>query len=245
MRIAYRLYRGWWRAVDALYPPVCGGCGTPGERWCSSCNRQTHRILPPWCPQCGEPLVHGTCPRCTRRPLQNVVLRSWAVFDGPLRQALHRIKYRRDLGLADCIAAEMLAFFQTELRWNIDMVIPVPLSAKRLRERGYNQAAQFALPLALALGARYRPSGVRRIRHTVSQVKLSWQERQDNVTGAFYANPRLVAGQKILLIDDVVTTGATISACATALLDAGARNVYALSVARAMQHYHTASEVAV
>ncbi len=125
------------------------------------------------------------------------------------------------------------------------MVIPVPLSAKRLRERGYNQAAQFALPLALALGARYRPSGVRRIRHTVSQVKLSWQERQDNVTGAFYANPRLVAGQKILLIDDVVTTGATISACATALLDAGARNVYALSVARAMQHYHTASEVAV
>ncbi|GAB4527373.1 MAG: hypothetical protein Fur0018_13000 [Anaerolineales bacterium] len=145
------------------------------------------------------------------------------------------------MALADCIAAEMVAFYRTYVQWDIDMILPVPLSAKRFRERGYNQAALFALPLALALEVQYRPQVIRRVRHTASQVNLSWRERQTNVAGAFTAESHQVAGRKVMLIDDVITTGATIFACASALMDAGAQAVYALSVARAPMHTDPAS----
>jgi ComF family protein len=126
----------------------------------------------------------------------------------------------------------MLNAYRTYLNWEIDVVFPVPLSRRRLRERGYNQAALFALPLALGLNVPYRPKALRRVRHTRSQVDLSWGERRENVSGAFAASSDDVSGKTILLVDDVITTGATLNACASALLSAGARAVYAFSVAR-------------
>ncbi len=179
------------------------------------------------------------CPRCETRPPVLKQLRSWAAFSGPLRRALHRIKYRRDMALADTLTVSLATFYRNALQWHLDMVIPVPLSARRRKERGYNQAALFALPFALALRLPYRPRALERIRHTRSQVDLSWRERQQNVAGAFRAVPKHVAGKDVLLMDDVATTGATLNACAAALHEAGARAVYALTVARALPHFQS------
>ncbi len=177
------------------------------------------------------------CRRCREHPPAFEQLRSWALFEGPVRAALHRIKYRRDLPLADALAASLVGLYRSTLQWHLDMVVPVPLSARRRRERGYNQASLFAFPLALALRLPYRPAALERRRHTRSQVDLSWRERQQNVAGAFQAHPAAVSGKSILLVDDVATTGATLNACAAALQAGGARSVYALTVARAVARF--------
>ena len=229
----YRAYRFLWQSLDLLFPPECGGCGRRGERWCARCDADAERLAPPWCPSCGMPSPRGeVCSRCREHPPAWQALRSWAFFGGPVRNALHRIKYHRDIALADVLTLQMLKTYRTHLTWQVDVVLPVPLSRRRLRERGYNQAALFALPLALALGVSYRPATLRRVRHTRSQVGLSWEQRQENVAGAFLASPHAASGKTVLLVDDVVTTGATLNACASALRSAGARRVYAFSVAR-------------
>jgi ComF family protein len=120
------------------------------------------------------------------------------------------------------------------LQWNVDVIAPVPLGLARLAQRGYNQSALVAKPLALALGVRYYPLALRRSRETHSQVGLSAVQRKENVKGAFEAKFNLVTGRSILVVDDVTTSGATLDACAAALFEAGARQVYGLTLARAV-----------
>jgi ComF family protein len=122
-----------------------------------------------------------------------------------------------------------------EFGWPVDLVVPVPLSVGRQRERGYNQSAFLAYPVALAHGIRYSSRALQRMRETVSQVSLSADERHRNVSGAFSANPDAVAGKRVLVVDDVATTGATIGSCAEALMSAGAQAVYGLTLARAVR----------
>jgi ComF family protein len=164
------------------------------------------------------------------------MMRSWLVFDGPIRNALHKLKYRRNVALGDALA-KPLADYVSKLGWPVDLVVPVPLGKGRTKERGYNQVGSVAMPLAYINHWRYAPRAVSRIRETRSQVGLTLVERKKNVSGAFLGNPGRVAGATILLVDDVATTGATISSCAAALLDAGAQSVYALTIARALPHH--------
>lgn len=164
------------------------------------------------------------------------MMRSWAVFDSPVQNALHTIKYRRNIGLADAIALDMVEFVQT-LNWSVDVLIPTPLGKARLKERGYNQVALVARPLAHELGIAYAPNGVRKVRETRSQVGLTAAERRENVRAAYQADPSEVKRKSVLLMDDVATTGSTISACADSLLSAGASEVYALTIARALSHH--------
>lgn len=164
------------------------------------------------------------------------MMRSWAVFDSPVQDALHAIKYRRNIGLADAIAVD-LAEFAHSLNWRAEVLIPIPLGKARLQERGYNQVALVARPLAYELGISYAPHGVRKVRETRSQVGLTAAERRENVRAAYQADPSEVKRKSILLMDDVATTGSTISACADALLSAGASEVYALTIARALSHH--------
>ncbi len=234
---SYPLYRLAWSGLDWLFPPECGGCGKPGTRWCSSCQQAIVQITEPFCRKCGTPLAAtGSCTRCSNESPPYRYLRSWLVFDFPIRQALHKLKYRRDVGLGDALAAQ-LAGYVASLGWPLDAIVPVPLGGKRLRERGYNQTALIARPLALALGLDYRPVALRRTRETSSQVGLSALERRENVRGAFWADAKLVRGKTILVLDDVATTGSTLSSCAEALFSAGAKDVFALTVARALARH--------
>jgi ComF family protein len=118
--------------------------------------------------------------------------------------------------------------------WVIDIVIPVPLGSQRERQRGYNQAALIALPLALKLQLPYNPRILKRIRETQSQVELSLKERQINLEGAFHAQRQPIDGKQILIIDDVTTSGSTLNACAEALIEVGAKAVYGLTIAQAV-----------
>jgi ComF family protein len=158
------------------------------------------------------------------------------VFDDPIRSALHRLKYKRDMGLGDSIAAQMADFVRT-FDWPIEVVVPIPLSAARRRERGYNQVGLIAHPLALALGLSYASNALVRWRNTHSQVGLSREQRRENVRGVFRGNGTQIRGKTILLLDDVATTGSTLISGADALLAAGASQVYAFTVARALTRH--------
>ncbi len=229
---------GWlWGVLDWLYPPVCGGCSRPGARWCADCQQQVTPVSGSICNICGLPVAgEGLCEGCQLHMPPYTALRSWAVFEGPVRSALHRLKYRRNVALGDALARP-LADFCRRLDWPVQVVVPVPLGKERLHERGYNQVGLIAMPLAALNRWRYAPRALSRVRETKSQVGLSAFERQENMQGAFRADPHLVGGYTVLLMDDVATTGATLSAGAEALLSAGAEAVFALTLARALPRH--------
>lgn len=164
------------------------------------------------------------------------VMRSWAVFDSPIQNGLHTMKYRRNIGLGEALAAQMADFLRS-LQWDLDMIIPVPLGQKRLKERGYNQVALVAQPLAYYVGLAYAPQALWKSRDTRSQVGLNVSQRRENVNNAYQADAEIVKRKSILLMDDVATTGSTISSCTEALISAGARDVYAITIARALAHH--------
>jgi competence protein ComFC len=239
-RRAYYFYRLMWTALDLLFPPTCGGCGNSGTRWCENCQRQISLLSKPYCDICGIPLRDkpSLCPDCHRERPCYRILRSWSAFDASIQTALHRLKYRRDIGLGDALAVQFSGFVAS-LKWPVDLVVPVPLGQKRLHERGYNQVGLIARPLSLAMNIAYAPDALTRERETRSQVGLTKSERHINVRGAFHAKARRVNGRVILLIDDVATTGSTLSSCAEALYAAGAQDVFAVTIARALTHQNS------
>lgn len=235
MTLEYRLYQWSRTALDWVFPPTCAGCGVGGVRWCSHCHTQVQRIYPPYCQRCGQKIRSGeklVCDRCQAHPPEMTAIRSWAIFGGPLRQALHRIKYKRDIVLAEVFAGHMLEFLQ-EQGWGVDLVAPVPIGRERKKQRGYNQAGLLAKPLALGLGLVYKPKALVRVRETASQVGLSLKQRRQNIGGAFSSSSALVKDKNILVVDDVVTSGSTLDECAKVLWRAGAEKVYGLTLARA------------
>ena len=163
-------------------------------------------------------------------------MRSWAVFDPPVQHGLHTMKYRRNLGLGEAIATHMLDFVRS-MSWPIEIIIPVPLGKKRLKERGYNQVGLVARPLAYQMGWTYAPQALWKTRETRSQVGLTAVQRAKNVQNAYQADAKAVKQKSVLIMDDVATTGSTILAGTEALLHAGAREVYALTIARALPHH--------
>lgn len=220
-----------------IFPPLCGGCGKLGTRWCQTCQQELAPLPDPVCEICGEPQpTTGICRKCQVARPAFWALRSCAIFKEPIRPALHRLKYRREVGLGEALAWNA-AVFLDQLGWQADSIAPVPLSEQRLAERGYNQVDLIAHPLARLLSWQYLPGVLRRSRHTRSQVGLSANERRENVSGAFLANPRLAKGRNILLMDDVATTGATLEAASRALLEADANKVYAFTYAKALQKH--------
>lgn len=232
----YRARLAAWAGVDVLFPPQCAGCGQPGVRFCAACQAGIVPLERPQCDLCGYPLLaSGECRAClagerTVAPLTG--LRSAAYFEGPLQRAMHRLKYKRDIILADTLG-DLLAAAASDLARPPRIVVPVPLSAERLRERGYNQAALLARTLAELAGLPLAARAAVRTRHTASQVGLSATQRRSNVRNAFAADRQRVAGRNVILVDDVCTTGATLAACGTALLAAGAEAVWGVTLARA------------
>lgn len=194
-------------------------------------------MVSPFCEKCGIPVSKpGRCDKCTSNPPDYRVMRSWAVFDSPIQEALHTLKYRRNIGLGEALAAQMAGYLRS-LNWDIELVIPMPLGKKRMQERGYNQVSIVAEPLAYELGWAYSPRALWKARETRSQVGLNVAQRQANVSDAYQANPEIVKHKSVLLMDDVATTGSTVSASSKALLSAGARDVYVFTIARALSHH--------
>lgn len=224
----------WRGIIDLIFPPRCGGCNSAGSLWCETCQASLVYVSPPICSRCGNPLMRGDlCPPCQSSPPVFESVRSVVIFDGPIRNAIHALKYRRVAALGDTLG-DLLA--QT---WShvfapmiIDMIIPVPLHVQRQRERGYNQSELLARRLQHKIDVPLRPGALRRVRATTSQMTLEAAQRRVNVAGAFEAVPAQVHGQRVLLIDDVCTTSATLNACAIALRQAGACEIWGLTLAR-------------
>lgn len=162
------------------------------------------------------------------------MVRSLGIFKGPMREIVHSLKYQRNISLGDFFAP-FLAKIYIQLNWKADIVLPVPLHKNRLRERGYNQADILACPFAQIIGVPYERRTLVRLKDTRSQVGLKLNERRENMQAAFSADPTKVSNLKILVLDDVATTTATIDACANALLQANAVKVYGLTLARAVR----------
>jgi len=235
--LTYRIQQLAWSGVDLLFPPVCGGCGTNGKRWCQDCQSRVPIIRHDFCESCGIPTINGeTCEKCKSDPPAYRMMRSWAVFDSPVQNALHTLKYRHNVGIGEALALQLTEFVKG-LNWRVDLLIPIPLGRKRLKERGYNQVGLVAQPLSYGIGWEYTPSALWKSRETRSQVGLSISQRRENVFGMYQANPEIVKSRSVLLMDDVATTGSTIPSCTQALLAAGAREVYALTIARALSHH--------
>jgi competence protein ComFC len=231
-RLVYQLYRSFWTAVDWVYPPNCAGCQAFGEIWCPRCQQSVERLSTHICSICSDFLPSGSiCEQCQISPPSYTALRCYGRYTGALREAIHRLKYKHDLGLAEALSRHLIELFTT-LNWQVDLLTAIPLSRERLAERGFNQSSLLARPLGLAASIHFVPGILERIRVTRPQVGLSAKERRENVRNAFAAQSSKVKGKVVLVVDDVSTTGATIQSAATALMVAGAKEVYAMTVAR-------------
>jgi len=186
------------------------------------------------CEVCGKMQeAAGKCPECQASMPPFSALRSWAVYSGPVRKAILRLKYMGDIALGEVLSRPLIELVK-QLSWKPDLMTPVPASLARRKRRGYNQASMLALPVALGCGITYQPGALVKTKNTPTQVGLTAAERRDNVRGAFQARRHYVEGKSVLVVDDITTSGATIRACADALLRAGARQVYGLTLARAV-----------
>jgi ComF family protein len=224
-------YHYFWRVLDTIFPPHCAGCSTLGERWCTDCASGIRKINTNTCPYCKRPAENKH--QCDGIKSLDF-LRAFALYAPPFSTAVQQLKYKRNIGMAEILAFYLLELYNT-FKIEVDMVIPIPLSEKRHKSRGYNQVSLLARPFSLAIRRPIYNQALTRIRDTRSQVGLNRQERSSNVTGAFTANPTIVAGKTILLIDDVLTTGATMEASAYALKIAGAKGIMGLTLAQAIQ----------
>ena len=223
--------RGGNGFIDILFPPRCGGCGASGSLWCVACQASVVFVLPPWCDKCGEPFVRGLCSKCRAQPLLVEQIRSVAIFTGQLRQAIHRFKYER-LSSLKVPFGILLADYWNAHSLTADWLTPVPLHPARERERGYNQSDLLAQGLSRRIGVPVLPAALHRTRRTAVQMQLNASERKQNVDGAFDCVEPRMRGARVIVIDDVCTTGATLDACAAALLQAGAMSVMGLTLAR-------------
>jgi ComF family protein len=233
--------------LDILFPPRCHVCrmflADPTTiHLCAGCQDKIAMIRSPLCPVCGVPFatengIDHTCGHClttTRRPFATA--RAAARFEGPVQQLIHRFKYgkkahlSRSLGL---LTADALGDFQSTI--SADFIVPVPLHRRRLRERGFNQSQLLGQVLAKRWKIPLAVHNLRRLRWTEPQTGLSAAERERNIRGAFaVASPKRFRGKRLLLVDDVYTTGSTVMECAKTLYQAGAQEVHVITVARAV-----------
>jgi ComF family protein len=229
----HRLRQAGRGLLDLIFPPRCVGCARLGAWLCPACQDSLERFEPPICPRCGAPL-RGPHPGAAclepRSPLDH--LRSVAAYAGPLQPAIQQFKYHDLRDLAGPLG-QLMAEAWAAVGMPSDLIVPVPLHPTRLRTRGYNQSALLARELGQRVGLPVRADAMQRIRNTRPQTRLSAAERQANVHRAFVAIRSSVAGCRVVLIDDVQTSGATLRACARALRQAGATSICGFTLARA------------
>ncbi len=220
-------------ALDLLFPRWCVGCGREGDFICPACLKSLVRITPPLCPRCGQPQLNANlCPSCVGWEADIDGIRAPFKFDGVVRQAILEFKYRNLRAIA-ALLGRWLADYLAASPLPGEVLMPVPLHRKRLRERGYNQSRLLALELAKLSGLPLIDDCLVRELYTTPQARTqNVDERRNNVAEAFACRDRRLEDKPILLIDDVATSGATLDACARALKAAGASSVWGLVLAK-------------
>lgn len=215
------------QALDVVFPRSCAGCGAGPWPFCTICAGALIALAPPWCDRCGRPTERpvASCSDCP--PASIDLARSAFLFDGPARRAIHRLKFSGWGSVADALAGAIVAAAPLPT----DAVTWVPLGRTRLASRGYDQAKLLARSLAARTGAPALPL-IRRATDTGPQARRVGSERRRVLEGAFRPSGRRVPAG-VLLVDDVLTTGATADVCARVLREAGARRVSLVTVARA------------
>lgn len=226
------LARFWVGGIDLLFPPCCGICGAAGEFLCAACDSQLQRAESPRCSRCWQISATEICHTCQqqRSPLSGV--RAPYVFDGGARALVLGLKYQSLYALAQPMG-ERLAAYAASTHLPADLLTPVPLHWRRGRQRGFNQAELLGRIVAERTGLELDVTSLRRSRATPHQAhQRDPNRRAENVRGAFRCSDH-VAGRRVLLVDDVFTTGATLRECARTLKAAGAESVWGLTFARA------------
>lgn len=217
-------------ALDLLFPLNCLGCQREGKVLCESCVESLPELKPPFCRVCAQPNAPATCHWCLESPPAFNGIRAPYRMEGTVKEAIHNLKYR-GLKAAAPELAELLTTYLAENPIPGDVLVPVPLHPRRLRSRGYNQSALLAKELSKNLGLDMDQSLLIRAKNNPPQVSASREERRENVQGSFRCDGP-AGGRSVILVDDVATTGSTLSACAAVLKAAGASSVWCLVLAR-------------
>ena len=242
LRSAARAWVRWFG--DVIYPATCPGCGiiTAGHAgFCPTCWREIRFIERPYCEILGIPFSYDpgegmVCAEAIADPPAFDRLRAVAIHEGPVRHLVHGLKYRDRTDMAPMMAAWMLRASEGHVA-DCDAILPVPLHRWRFASRKFNQSAELARHLSLQSGRPFLPRTLVRVKNTSRQVGLTARAREENVRAAFRVSPGReidVAGKHILLVDDVYTTGATVSSATRALKKAGAAEVTVLTFAMAI-----------
>lgn len=229
--------------LDVFLPPICHICHSfiPNAgtlHICPACCELLPPISSPLCPACGIPFLgvgdDHRCGACLIHPPHFDTARSAFLYEGAIRDLIHSFKYHQQTHLRYPLALLMLAVVTDIMRdHRLNLIIPVPLHRSRLRQRGFNQAVLLGRVLSHRLLIPMQFDTLARTRRTEPQVELSASERRQNVKGAFSVHkPDKIVGRRILLIDDVMTTGSTMDECANELKKAGATTVIATTIAR-------------
>ena len=224
--------------LDVVFPIRCFGCGAAGRYICVECVEALPKLERPYCDVCASPGVRRECGFCSAHPLAVDAVRSPYLYtpDSPIHRAITSLKYRGLRSVAPELADLLAEFISrrsgaSSSSW--DVAIPVPSHPSRMRRRGYGQASLIASALGERLGVPVDANSLSRAVNAPSQLDTeSREERWTQAQANFECSTRL-DDANVLLVDDLVTTGSTASACAAALKDAGARQVVAVSVARA------------
>jgi ComF family protein len=227
--------------AELLFPARCLGCGkqlgsSRPPLLCKDCQTGIAIISPPFCPSCGAPSATRFCRYCQQHPFAFDRARSVVVYQEPVRSLIHQLKFNGSLaGLSSFAAlaeeADNAAFFQEP-----DLLLPVPLHIRRLRWRGFNQSLFLAKACFPAWKEKIQPDLLQRHRATVPQTQLDGADRRSNLADAFsLQEPQAVKNKRILLVDDVFTTGSTLHECAKTLRQAGAAEIAAFTVARTVR----------
>lgn len=228
--------------LSLLFPPRCAACDIPllgalDAALCPTCSLEIGFLGSETCGYCGSTVGRFTdggkgCRNCSPTHMHFTRAAGVTDFEGSARKLVHALKYRNERHLAPWMAASMVRrILDVKFPVAFTHVMPVPLHPRRYRERGYNQAALLGNHIARALGCPFRGDLLRRIRHTPSQTFLDFKARAGNVTDAFGMREEVPEAQ-VLLVDDVMTTGATADACARVLRGHGAKRVYVVVFAR-------------
>lgn len=232
--------------LDLVYPPHCLICNAEVENYlCGKCIEKIDPITPPYCRKCGGPpsvppykggTAGGYCEECRERQYHFEFSRSAGIFEGVLREAIHALKYHNHLAIAEPLADIMAqSYAETGLAGRAELAVPIPIHISRSIQRGFNQSEELARVFCKRVNLPLETQTLHKSRKTRRQMELPFDLRISNIRGSFkVAHEERIRGKRVLLIDDVFTTGSTLDEAARVLREAGASEVYAYTLSKSL-----------